>query len=194
MLGESFEGVVVSDFYSAYNIYEGQHQRCWVHLLRDLSELREAHAADSEIVAWCVGVKNLYYLACQMADEAASQPERLDAVARFTEMARQFGLPYAQADHPCRPLAKRLIRHMDELFLFILYEDLSPDNNLAERSLRSLVVQRKISGGSRSADGSPTCMRLASLFQTWLARQLNPLHECWRLLGFSPTWGISTQP
>ena len=106
-------------------------------------------------------------------------------------MARQFGLMYAQSNHPCRALAKRLLRHKDELFQFVRYPGLSANNNLAERALRSLVVQRKVSGGSRSQQGSQTSMRLASLFQTWLARGLNPLHECWRLLGCHPTWAIS---
>ena len=34
VLGESFKGVLVSDFYAAYNHYPGLKQRCWVHLLR----------------------------------------------------------------------------------------------------------------------------------------------------------------
>jgi transposase len=188
LLGPDFKGVLATDFYSAYNIYPGKHQRCWVHLLRDLSALREAYPTDEPLVAWCVGVKNLYYLACDMKSNTAkyepASPQ--DNVARLVEMTRQFGLLYAQSDHPCRPLAKRLLRHMDELFLFVLHPDLAPDNNLAERSLRGLVVQRKISGGSRSEAGSNTTMRLATLFQTWQARGLSPLYECWRLLGYKP--------
>ena len=34
VLGDEFEGVLVSDFYGAYNVYQGPHQRCWTHLLR----------------------------------------------------------------------------------------------------------------------------------------------------------------
>lgn len=99
-------------------------------------------------------------------------------------MAELLGLQYATIPkHPCRTLAKRLLRHLDELFQFVLHEHVSADNNLAERALRPLVVQRKISGGSRSQLGSATRMQLASLFETWLARKLNPLHECWRQLG-----------
>ena len=41
VLGEQFDGVVVSDFYGAYNAHLGLHQRCWVHLLRDIHELKE---------------------------------------------------------------------------------------------------------------------------------------------------------
>jgi len=56
------------------------------------------------------------------------------------------------------------------LFQLVLVPGLSADNNLAERSLRPLVVIRKISGGSRSDEGTKTRMALASLFETWQAR------------------------
>ena len=56
------------------------------------------------------------------------------------------------------------------------------DNNAAERSLRHLVTSRKISGGTRSGQGTDSKMTLASLFGTWRARGLNPLLECRRLL------------
>ena len=52
----------------------------------------------------------------------------------------------------------------------------------AERSLRHLVTSRKISGGTRSGQGTDSKMTLASLFGTWRARGLNPLLECRRLL------------
>ena len=68
------------------------------------------------------------------------------------------------------------------MFQFVLVEGLSADNNLAERSIRPLVVIRKISGGSRSDEGTKTRMGLASLFETWQARKLNPFDECFKLL------------
>jgi transposase len=94
----------------------------------------------------------------------------------------QLGLCYARAEHPCQALAKRLLRHQDELFTFVLVAGLAADNNLAERSLRPLVVVRKISGGSRSPQGSQTRMTLASIFATLKARGLNPFSECLALL------------
>ncbi len=60
------------------------------------------------------------------------------------------------------------------------------DNNLAERSLRPLVIARKVSGGTRSPEGSRVRMALASLFGTWLAQGRNPLAACHQTL-LSPT-------
>jgi transposase len=102
---------------------------------------------------------------------------------RLTGRSHALGLVYARARaHPCCALSKRLLRHEDELFQFVLVEGLSADNDLAERSIRPLVVIGKISGGSRSEEGTKTRMGLASLFETWQARKLNPFDECFKLL------------
>ena len=57
-----------------------------------------------------------------------------------------------------------------------------PDNNAAERSLRHLVVSRKVNGGTRSHQGTDAKMTLASIFGTWRAQGLNPLTACRQLL------------
>ncbi len=103
----------------------------------------------------------------------------------LVEGSHALGLEYAQVkDHPCQTLAKRLLRHEDEIFQFGLVVGLSADHNLAERGVRPLVVVGKISGGSRSEWGSKTRMSLSSLFQTWVAKGLEPLAECRKLLGY----------
>lgn len=183
---DTFKGHLVSDFYAGYNGYTGPHQRCWVHLLRDLHDLRDQHTGDAEVVAWVLAVKALYQRAQEAVASAQTQQDRQTFYDLLVMMTRDLALPYAQVDHPCRALAKRLLRHEDELFQFVRHPDVPSDNNLAERALRSLVVQRKISGGSRSPAGSKTRMGLASLFETWKARQLNPLVQCWRELGLAP--------
>jgi hypothetical protein len=103
-----------------------------------------------------------------------------------------LGLRYAQAKgHPCKALAKRLLRHEAALFQFVLIPGLSADNNLAERRLRPLAVTRKISGGTRSPEGSATRMALTSLFATWQARSCNPFTAC---LAFLTSLFIQAQP
>ena len=62
--------------------------------------------------------------------------------------------------------------------------DVPADNNAAERSLRHLVISRKVSGGTRSEQGTERNMTLASLFGTWRAQGLNPLAACRQMLTF----------
>jgi transposase len=189
MLGEHFRGVLVSDFYGAYNVYPGPHQRCWVHLLRDLHELKEEHSGEPEVVAWAQAVRQMYDEAQAFLGRASppSPSEREAEYQRLWDRCGELGLTYARAKrHPCQALAKRLMRHQDELFQFVQRSGLPADNNLAERSLRPLVVMRKISGGTRSPEGSKTPLGLASLLATWQARGLNPIQPCLHLLQQSP--------
>ena len=72
-------------------------------------------------------------------------------------------------------LCRRIERHIKELFVFVPHPETPSDNNAAERSLRHLVISRKISGGTRSEQGSDSKMTLASLFGTWRVRGLDPL-------------------
>jgi hypothetical protein len=51
LLGLHFPGHLVTDFYAGYNVIRGPHQRCWVHLLRDLHKLKEEHADNTEVQA-----------------------------------------------------------------------------------------------------------------------------------------------
>ena len=79
-------------------------------------------------------------------------------------------------------LCRRVEKHIKELFVFVAEPEAPPDNNAAERSLRHLVVSRKVSGGTRSPQGTETKMTLASVFGTWRAQGLNPLTTCRQLL------------
>lgn len=199
ILGGEFKGTLVTDFYAAYNDLPCEHQRCWVHLLRDLHTLKEEHSKDSEVLDWAKAVRGLYERAQQRLHSAPepqhglgppSEQERAALYEELIEQATKLGLRYADAkehrEHPCHTLCKRLLRHQDELFQFVLVPGLSADNNLAERSIRPLVVVRKVSGGSKSPKGSATRMMLASLFATWRAKGLNPFSECLALLGQAP--------
>ena len=84
--------------------------------------------------------------------------------------------------HPQAKLCRRIERHIKELFVFVAEPDVPADKNAAERSRRHLVISRKISGGTRSEQGTQSKMTLASLFGTWRAQGLNPLAACRQLL------------
>ena len=181
ILGAKWRGWLVTDFYAAYNLIPGRHQRCWVHLLRDLHDLKQEQAANPEVVQWVTDVRKLYdaahtWLAAHPTPTLAERrTEYADLFTQVCRLGEQYALTY---DHPCCTLAKRVLRHQDELFQFVLVPGLPADNNLAERSIRPLVIMRKISGGSRSAEGTKTRLTLASLLHTWAARNLNPFSEC----------------
>lgn len=86
------------------------------------------------------------------------------------------------ASVPQAVLCRRIHTYLPELFTFVGDPALSSTNNAAERSGRPVVCQRKISGGTRSPEGTRTFTTLVTLFGTWRARGLDPLVACRDLL------------
>jgi hypothetical protein len=107
----------------------------------------------------------------------------------FEQELWQACAPFAQTQTLMHTLCERVERFLPELFVFVAYPGVPSDNNLAERSVRPLVIARKISGGTRSPKGSATRMGLASLFGTWIAQCLNPFHQCLALLTSTSSLG-----
>ncbi len=192
VIGEEFEGVLVSDFYAGYNIHEGRHQRCWVHLLRDIHELKQDHEANAEVLAWAAAVRAVY----DKAKAYAGPPARLTMVEQqsarvaqqhaFERELMEVCAPYVKTKQPMSVLCQRVERFLPEMFMFVADPRVASDNNAAERSLRGPVVSRKISGGTRSEQGSETKSVLASLFGTWLVQGVNVYEACRQMLA-APT-------
>ena len=78
----------------------------------------------------------------------------------------------AHTSSPLHTRCERIERFLPELFVFVAAPGVPAENNLVERSVRPLVIARKISGGSRSLQGSDTRMDLFSLFGTGAAQGL----------------------
>jgi hypothetical protein len=188
LLRETFEGVLGSDFFASYNIYQGYHQRCWVHLLRDGHDLKALYPEDGTVRQWFTELKALYERTRAYAGpDPALPPAKQEAARRQQQHAFEQELmclcaPYVRTSAPMHTLCERVERFLPELFVFVARPEVPSDNNLAERSVRPLVIARKISGGSRSPNGSHTRMALFSCFGTWAAQGLNPFLQCLALL------------
>jgi transposase len=179
-LGEDFRGILVSDFYGGYTYHLGEHQRCWVHLARDLHDLKVKHPEDRGVHAWADSVLRVYREA--LAFHGKDRRERVRARERFQACISELARPYARADLPQRVLAQRIERFLPELFTFVEHPEVPSENNAAERSLRPSVIARKISGGTRSPQGSVTTAILMSLFGTWALQGEDGLQACTAML------------
>ncbi len=184
MLGPGFGGVLVSDFYGAYDHFPGEKQRCWAHLLRDVEELVAQYPEDTELARWAYRVRRIYRQARDRpgADAKARRVTRDRLEGALTRVCQRWIGTAA----PQRVLCQRIVKHVHELLTFVVHPEVPPTNNEAERDLRPLVIARKVWGGTRSEQGSKDAMRRATLHSTWCARHLNPFHEIYNLL-LSPT-------
>ena len=164
-LSDAFSGVLVSDVYAAYHDYDGPKQRCWAHLLRDILDLRILYPDAAPLARWADAVHGIYDQA-----KACTHPQaklRRTAQLALERQLLAFCQPFRHDPSATQAkLCRRIERHIRELFVFVAEPAVPSDNNAAERSLRHLVVSRKISGGTRSEQGTERKMALASTFGT----------------------------
>ena len=187
VLGAECTGVLVSDFYAAYDHYDGWQQKCWVHLLRDIHSLVRQHPADERLGTWADAVQTVYRdavaEAAALTARGAGDDER--RAARQACEARLWTLcaPFATAETaPQATLCRRVDKYRHALFTFVRQAGVPAHNNAAERSVRHEVISRKISGGTRSAEGTRTRTTLATLFGTWRLQGREPYAACRALL------------
>ena len=172
---DAFDGVLVTDFWAAYNsLLTADKQRCLVHLLRELSTVDEHNRSP----AWQAFAKKLRRLlrdGIRLRKRPDFEPERYTSRihridARLMDLA---GAKHGDAD--ADRLAKRLLRHCDELFTFLDYPDVPFDNNLAERMIRPAVLLRRNCQCNRSERGAAVQSVLMSVYRTLKLRGHDPL-------------------
>jgi transposase len=172
---EAFEGVLITDFWSAYgSVCAEDRQYCLVHLLRELEEVDERNAAAT----WRSFARRLRALlraGIRLRKRSDFQPgkwqEQVDRLNR--RLAKLASEDYGDAD--ARRLANRLRKYAEYLFTFLDYADVPFDNNFAERQIRPAVIIRKNSLSNRSDRGAMTQSILMSVFRTLKLRGLDPI-------------------
>jgi transposase len=183
LLGVCFGGVLLCDFYGGYNWYTGPIQRCWVHLLRDLKKLVETHPDNESVQKWADMVRSIYKVARKIARRGFVEPMRLQFRQELEARLLCIAEPYLKNETaPQRVLAERIEKHLNELFTFVQYPGCPSGNNAAERAIRPAVIARKISGGTRSANGSKTRTTLMSVFGTWALQGKEPIKACSQMI------------
>ncbi|HEY2786157.1 MAG TPA: IS66 family transposase [Fimbriiglobus sp.] len=171
-----FAGVLVTDFWKAYDVITRRQQKCWPHLLRDLTAVDDGSEHHGDWPEFAGKLRRIYADAIRL--EATHDTAEQTTYDRRTCLlyARVADLAAAGWTNPhARRLAKRLNAYGDQLLTFVEADGVPPSNNHAEREVRPAVLMRKNSYGSQSVRGASTRGVLMSVFRTLHRRGLDPL-------------------
>jgi transposase len=183
-----YKGVSIHDAYTSYLSYPGHHALCNAHLLRDLVAVAEETKA-----AWAPRMSGLLLeikaAAAQAKASGAAQLEaaqiqafrtRYDALLVEGEAAHPPSPPTGKGGRrkqsPAYNLVRRLQKHAEPVLAFMYDIAIPFDNNQAERDLRMLKTQQKISGGFRCQSGAEIFCRIRSYIST-IRKQRLPLMD-----------------
>jgi transposase len=157
---DDWAGILVSDGYGVYQNWVQARQTCVAHLIRTARSLAERQNAElAACGAWALA--ELQRL-CHMATAPPTGGEWRAWYARLCKLIDQY---HDRPDDAGR-FARRLLREMDSLWVFLAHYGVEPTNNRAERALRFGVLWRKRSLGTASDKGNRWVERLLSLKET----------------------------
>jgi transposase len=175
-----FAGTSVHDAWKAYLLYGCQHSLGCVHILREVTLLSQdmglwwAH----RMVVLLMSMKNATDQARTPAQRHLPQEEVCIVPMQFLALLNQGDQVHLRApttpgkrgqakQHPARNVLDRLRQHQDAVLAFWHDLDVPFDNNLAERDVRMVKVQQKVSGTFRSDEGAISFCRIRGYLSSW---------------------------
>jgi len=175
----SFNGIVVSDRWSAYLQWPlHKRQLCWAHLKRDFQFIAErgpeVEWIGKELLEWTREVFVLWHQARDGTLSRAAFRRRVKPIREKIEILLDVG---ARSSHvKVAGMCRELLSMQEAMWTFVRVPGVDPTNNLAERSLRHAVLWRKASFGTHSAAGSRFVERMLTVVMS-LRQQDRPVLE-----------------
>lgn len=157
ILGREFDGVIGSDYFSAYRKYMKDFnvtvQFCIAHLIRDLKYLTTLkNIRDKEFGTKLLDLFRELFKIIHNSSEKSENNIQTE-LKKISEKILNNAIENAPGTKDGQRIKKRFVKHGKEYFQFILTPEIDPTNNIAEQAIRFIVIDRHITQGTRSEEG-----------------------------------------
>ena len=169
-LGEQYQGILCCDYFSAYRKYMKQGgvrvQFCLAHLIRDLKYLQTLPDEPTVVYGGCLLTAMRRMFGTIHRREQLTPQGYLRALRRHRNQFIALATREVPLAPEARNIARRFEQHGDAYFEFIDSPLATPTNNRAEQSIRHVVIDRRITQGTRGDAGREWCERIWTVLAT----------------------------
>jgi predicted RecB family nuclease len=161
-----FRGVLVSDFYAAYDSIPCPQQKCLVHLLRDLNtdllnspfnfELRQIAEEFGSLLRIILMTVDRFGLKTRFLRKHKIQTEKFLEKTISSEFQTSAAIKYQS----------RFAKYREGLFTFLRYDSVPWNNNNAEHAIKAFAQLRGVLRGNSTERGLRDYLVLLSICQT----------------------------
>lgn len=173
-----FKGVLVSDFYTAYDSLDCPQQKCLIHLIRDFNDDLLKHPFDEELKQQAAQFTVLLQAVVETIDRYGLKKYHLNKhkrdVARYYELEEKATYGSQVARH----FQQRVLKNRQKLFTFLDYEGVPWNNNNAENAIKRFASRRGSMSAPFTEAGIRDYLLLLSISQTLRYRKAS----FWRFL------------
>lgn len=142
----NYQGVLITDFYSGYDALSCKHQKCLVHIIRDLNNDLWSNPFDVEFEDFVSKVKNLLVPIMETIQKYGLKKRNLN---KFRKTIDRFYvntiIDNSYKSDFCSKYQERFIKYRESLFTFLEHDSILWHNNPAENALRAITLQFDIS-------------------------------------------------
>jgi hypothetical protein len=172
---KGFSGVLVSDFFTAYDSIECPQQKCVIHLIRDMNEDVKANPYDEELKGIVQAFATIMRPIIETVDRYGLSKSRLQrhksAAVRFVEKCGAHRV----SSEVVAKYQKRIDKYGYRLFTFLDYDCVPWHNNNAEHAIKAFARYRRFADGRFTKKSVSEYLTILSVFQTCEYRDLNVL-------------------
>ena len=165
---KDFSGVLVSDFYSAYDGLPCQQQKCLIHLMRDMNQELLNNPFDTELQSITGPFGALLRAVVEDIDLHGLKRRYLERHERGVESYFEFLATQSFRSEAAEALRARLLKYRDKLFTFIRHDGIPWNNNNAENAIRRFAYYRDENTGRLRETGLSDYLTLLGI-----------CHTCW---------------
>ncbi len=161
-----FKGVLISDFYSAYDSIDCRQQKCLIHLIRDMNDDYHKNQFDPELTGIVRDFACLLRSMVGTVDRFGLKKKRLKKhigeAERFLDRVCNDGFT---SEIACQ-YVRRFRKNREKLFEFLRHDNVPWNNNAAEHAVKAFALYRKITDGVFSRDGIKRYLIFLSTYET----------------------------
>jgi hypothetical protein len=174
LLGQ-YQGVLVSDFFTAYDSLKCPQQKCLIHLMRDMNEDLRRNPYDQELWSVASSFANLLKQVVVTIDQRGLRRRNLHKYAKPAEGLRATIAQQSFTSAAALKYQKRFDKYGDRFFTFLNYDGVPWNNNNAEHAVHHFAKLRQITDGTFTRPSIEKLCVLLTVLQTCEYRNLNCL-------------------
>jgi predicted RecB family nuclease len=163
---KDFRGVLVSDFYTAYDSLNCPQQKCLIHLIRDLNQDIVGNPWDMDLKSLASAFGSLLSTIIATIDQYGLKQRHLGKHRRDVDRFFQTAAAVPLHSEVAEGYRKRLLKYRDKLFTFLDHDGVPWNNNNAEHAVKGFAYYREVADNLFTEPGLKQYLVLLSIYQT----------------------------
>jgi hypothetical protein len=170
---KGFDGVLVSDFFTAYDSIECPQQKCLIHLIRDINEDLIANPYDQELKEFALAFAGILRPIIETVDRYGLAKNRLQKHKSAANAFVENTTRRLVSSEIATKYKKRVQKYGNRMFTFLDYDKVPWHNNNAEHAVHAFAGYRRFADGRFTMNSVSEYLAILTVFQTCEYRGLN---------------------